>query len=383
MQSISKYKNIPNGRGGRKRVAYSAVKARVVTCVMIILAFVASLFLGLFGSATAHADTASTNIRSVKAGVFRFDGYHMKDEDGRLTGYGISFLNLVSEYSRLNFQYTGYNKSWDDMLTMLENGEIDVVTSARKSPEREKLFAFSLPIGKNKTILSIRVDDNTHHRGDFKSYDGMRIGLIAGSSQNQSLVEFADEHDFSYNIEEYDDSDALAADLQSGKIDAILSSNLRRAKNEKTLDVIEEADFYAIVRKDDADMLDEINYAIEQMDINEGDWQNVLFYQYYGPIYSTSLSFTEREKEYISKVISGEKSIAVTAFGARLPYSYTEDGELKGIMIDYFAELMKLANLPYEVVVPNDKNDYDELVKNGVNVIIDSTGTDDTVDESV
>ena len=54
----------------------------------------------------------------------------MKDEDGSLTGYGIEFLNLVSEYSHLNFQYTGYDRSWGEMLTMLKNGEIDVVTSA-------------------------------------------------------------------------------------------------------------------------------------------------------------------------------------------------------------------------------------------------------------
>ena len=97
----------------------------------------------------------------------------MKDDDDRLTGYGIEFLNLVSEYSRLNFQYTGYDRSWSEMLTMLENGEIDVVTSARRTSDREELFAFSLPIGRNNTILSIRVDNTQIHRGDYKTYNGM------------------------------------------------------------------------------------------------------------------------------------------------------------------------------------------------------------------
>ena len=34
------------------------------------------------------------------------------------------------------------------MQQMLEDGEIDMVTSARKTPDREEKFDFSRPIGK-------------------------------------------------------------------------------------------------------------------------------------------------------------------------------------------------------------------------------------------
>ena len=40
-------------------------------------------------------------------------------------------------------------------------------------------------------------------------------------------------------------------------------------------------DFYAIVRKGDQKLLEEINYGIQQMDLHEGDWRNVLHYKYY------------------------------------------------------------------------------------------------------
>ena len=101
------------------------------------------LFLPSFAASAAEEE----NNRTVRAGVFYFDGYHMEDEDGDLMGYGVEFLDLVSQYSHLNFTFTGYDKSWDNMLTMLDNGEIDVVTSARKTSEREEKYAFSLPIG--------------------------------------------------------------------------------------------------------------------------------------------------------------------------------------------------------------------------------------------
>lgn len=46
---------------------------------------------------------AETVNRTVKAGVFFFDGYHMQDSNGVYTGYGIDLLNLISQYSHLNF----------------------------------------------------------------------------------------------------------------------------------------------------------------------------------------------------------------------------------------------------------------------------------------
>ncbi len=340
-------------------------------CIKIIAAFMICLVFIISNFMTVSADVHSNN-QTVKAGIFCFDGYHMKDENGSLTGYGIEFLNLVSEYSHLNFQYIGYDQSWSEMLNMLENGEIDMVTSARRTSEREEQFAFSSPIGRNNTILSIRLDNTDLHSSDYKAYNGMVVGQLTGSSQNEKLTEFAEEKGFSYITKEYDDADVLTAALQNGEVDAILSSDLRKAENEKTLDIIAEDNFYAIVRKDDAELLNEINYAIDQMDRNEGDWKNVLYYKYYGPVYSSELIFTDREKEYISKVVSGEKKITVTALGSREPYSYVENEELKGILPDYFAYVMELAGLPYEVIIPESKDDYYNIAStNSVDVVID------------
>ena len=348
-----------------------------------IAAFTICVILILSNLITVATADGQSNNRTVKAGIFYFEGYHMKDEEGRLTGYGIEFLDLVSQYSHLNFQYTGYDNSWSEMLTMLENGEIDIVTSARRTAEREEHFAFSLPIGRNNTVLSTRADNSQLHSGDYKTYDGITVGQLTGSSQNQSLVEFAEEKGFSYQTKEYNDSDELVAALQDGGIDAILSSDLRKAENEKTLDIIKEDNFYAIVRKDDMELLNEINYAIEQMDQNEGDWKNVLYYSYYGPVYSSALTFTDREKAYIQEVVSGKKKITITALGDRAPYSYVENGELKGILPDYFASVMEMAGLPYEIVVPKDREDYFAMVgANGVDVAIDRLSSNAAMEEA-
>ena len=348
----------------RMRIAYVHGRKRILSLILCLLMF--------FLDPTEVNAVQPTNNRTVKAGIFYFDGYHMEGEDGGYTGYGIEFLNLVSQYSHLNFSYTGYDRSWGDMLTMLDNGEIDIVTSARKTPDREAKYAFSLPIGRNSTILSIQAGNTNRVPGDYATYDGITVGVVSGSSQNESLAEFAKEKGFSYQAIEYEDAGLMAEDLKNGTVEAILSSNLRRTENEKTLDTIETAYFYAIARKEDKELVEEINYAIDQMDINEGDWSNVLYYKYYGNSVPKKLSFTEREQAYIQDVAEGRKHITITSMGDRKPYSYVENGELKGILPDYFAGLMEVAGLSYETVIPGDREEYYKIADHdGVDVVID------------
>ena len=332
--------------------------------------FAICIVVALVASATVISQEKPNN-KTIKAGVFNFDGYHSKNQHGDLYGYGIEFLNLISEYSHLNFEYAGYDNTWSEMLTMLKNGEIDITTSARRTPERERDFAFSLPIGRNSTLLSIKADNKTLYGGRYNTYDGMTVGVITGNSQNALLEDFARTHGFTYKVIEYNETNDLATDLQNGKIDAILSSNLRKRQNEKTLELISTENFYAIVRKDDTELLNEINYAITQIDINEGDWKNNLYYKYYSSLRTFGLMFSEREKAYAQKVVSGKKTITVTASNDRKPYSYVENGVLKGIMLDYFAEVMNLAGLPYTVITPENLKDYYILADNVVDVVID------------
>ena len=76
-------------------------------------------------------------------GYFHFDGYHEQKENGHKCGYGYELLQYIQAYSNMDFEYIGYDNSWEDMQKMLLDGEIDMVTSASKSEEREELFEFS------------------------------------------------------------------------------------------------------------------------------------------------------------------------------------------------------------------------------------------------
>ena len=132
--------------------------------------------------------------RTIRVGYFAFPGYHevFQSENGpQGSGYGFDFLQMLRRYTNLNYQYVGYENSWLDMQQMLRDGQIDMVTSARKTSQREKEFAFSSPIGTSYAELCVRSGDSRFQLNDYGSLDGMTIGVLKTNSRNDDLADLA------------------------------------------------------------------------------------------------------------------------------------------------------------------------------------------------
>ena len=255
----------------------------------------------IFSPLTAYAAEGSSQHETVKVGFFAMDGYHVMDEEGNRSGYGYDFLRLMARYWDVDYEYVGYDKSWDDMQQMLEDGEIDMVTSARKTPEREEKFDFSRPIGTNNGILTVRSDNSTIVDGNYSTYNGMRVAFLNGSSRDKEFADFADNKGFTYDPFYFDTTAEMEEALQNGNVDAIAATSMRKTNNERIVDKFDSSDFYVIVKKGNTELLDEINYAIDQMNEVEGDWKTTLYNKNYESIETKNLEYTEKEKSIISQ----------------------------------------------------------------------------------
>ena len=189
----------------------------------------------------------SSQHETVKVGFFAMDGYHVMDEEGNRSGYGYDFLRLMARYWDVDYEYVGYDQSWDDMQQMLEDGEIDMVTSARKTPDREEKFDFSRPIGTNHGMLTVRSDNSTIVDGNYSTYNGMRVALLNGNTRNEEFADFADNKGFTYVPSYFDTTTEMDEALQSEKVDAIVTSSLRKTNNERIVDKFDSSEFYVIV----------------------------------------------------------------------------------------------------------------------------------------
>ena len=322
--------------------------------VLVTLLLLACLLVSLPTKAQAAYDPEQRE--KVRVGFFAMDGYHMMDESGKLSGYGYEFLQLVSRYQDLDFAYVGYDKSWSEMQRMLENGEIDLLTSARRTAEREQKFDYSRPIGTNSTILTIRSDNAKIVMHDYDTYDGMRVAMLKGNSRNGDFDSFAQEHGFTYTAVYFSSFADMTLSLQDGKVDAIVSSSLRQTQNERIIEKFNSTEFYAIVKKGNTELLNKINYAIDQMNATEGDWQTDLHNQFYENYNNRNLSYTDAEKAVIEEY-SGS-ALTVICDPTRYPYSYVEDGTVKGILPDYFKSLAEYAGIAYEFIPCETREEY-------------------------
>lgn len=317
--------------------------------------------------------------KTIRVGFFAFDGYHTIDENGVRGGYGYEFLRMAARYLNVDFEYVGYECSWDDMLNMLRDGQIDLLTSARVTPERTDGFAFSKPIGTSSAMLTVREGNTSIVSGRYDTYDGMRIGLLESSSRNQDLENFAQENGFSYTPVYFRLHTELEQALQSGQIDAALTSSLRQPEDEWILDYFAVEQFYALVRREDTALLEQINYAIEQLNAVEGDWKNDLNNKHYFHWEERDLTFTPEEQELIRQYAEGEKQLVVSVCTDKKPYAYTENGEARGILLDYFAALADYVGVPYTVVAPSDRAQYNRWCEeeNVANVFLDGRFSND------
>ena len=348
------------------------VTKRARTCRGLAILMTMLLLTALLPLSASAAETVSQHER-VRVGFFAMDGYHMMDEDGNRSGYGYDFLRLMARYWDVDYEYVGYDKSWDEMQRMLIDGEIDMVTSARRTPEREELFDFSRPIGTNNGILTVRSDNSTIVEGKYSTYDGMRVALLRGNSRNDEFAEYARTKGFTYKSVYFDSAEEIAEALQNGTVDAIVTSFLRKMNNERILEKFGSSDFYVIVKKGNTELLNKINYAIDQMNAAEGSWKTTLYNKNYETTDTKNLEYTEEEKRIIAQY-SKENPLHVLCDPTRYPYSYTENGEVKGILPDYFRKIADYAGLSYEFLVPATRDEYIayQSNKDAVNISIDA-----------
>jgi len=338
-----------------------------------VVAGILGVVLGLSVLTNVMPVKADAPMRTMRVGYFAFDGFHMIDEDGNYGGYGYQFLQRLSMYANLNIELVGYDKSWADMLPMLEAGELDFVMPTHMSPERLEKYAFTAePIGTSYTLLTALETGSTFIKGDYSTYNGKKFGLMKDNASNEGFYEYAESKGFTYETVYYDNFQLMKEGLQSGEIDAMVSNSIREISGEIVLDSFDNADFYGVTRKDDTELLKEIDKAIGMMNTYEGDWRSEIYNSNFSLSASAQAAFTPEETTYVNELLESGRVFTAVAMPDREPYSYYEGSVAQGINVDIFRVVMESVGLPYEILVVKDREEYQRLIDEGaVDIVID------------
>ncbi len=335
------------------------------------MAFV--LFLGilvttLVPSAVCAADCASIPKKDTpdyKVAFYAFDNYNMQDENGKRTGYGYEMMQNISKYMQCTFSYVGYDKTANECVDMLRDGELDIYTAAKITPERQEEFAISEhPVIISTTSMKVKVGSTKVVSGDYSTYNGLRIGLLARHTYNESFLNWVDEKGFDCEIVYYDTPTDLTNALINDEVDALVNSYIRTPEDERVIEDFGQTPYYIMARKEDQSLINEIDAAIDAMNVETPNWRTELYNKYYGS-QELNTELTDDEKALLEELQENNTVIRAVMNPDRGPYSWYRKGEAQGISADIFKAVADELDIKYEIVPVADRDEYWKVLESG------------------
>ena len=304
--------------------------------------------------------------------------FNIMDDLGRRTGYAYEYAQKISVYAGWRYEYV--EGSWPELMEMLTEGKIDLMSDVSYTREREEKMLFSsLPMGAEEYYLFTTPDNSNISTSDYSTFNGKKIGVNKGSVQLDMFKEWAKVNNVSAELIELTgtESDNLAK-LIKGDIDMYLTLDAISDHN-STIPVckIASSDFYFAVNKKRPDLLSELNSAMARIQEDNRFYNQQLYSKYLKPTAYNS-KFNNEEKKWLEK--HGKIKIGYQdnylAFCAKDP----KTGELIGALSDYLktaSECMDNGTAEFEpIAFPTSEAALEALKKGEIDCMFPANLTD-------
>lgn len=337
---------------------YKRVKRICAACIALVL------LVTCFGGMPEGKVQAAQ--KTVRAGVFDLNGFFGRDNQGEPVGYGIEYLQKISEKTGWNIEYV-WAENWDECVEYLQEGKVDIIAPAQKTEERMQEFDFSsYGIGMEcGTLLSLSTNEKLIYE-DFSTFGQIKIGSVDTLVFKDLFFSYAEEHGFSPSVVYYKDTKAVLAALNSGEIDGALTNLFAKTDTTKVLAKFGMSPFHFMTKKGNDAFVRELNEAIQKIKIEFIEFETELMDKYYPDF--NNIPFTKDELDYIS----GAPVFKVAYRTNNKPISYEDNatGEMKGITREILDKVSEISGLKFVYVpIPDGNITYDYFWENEIALI--------------
>ena len=277
---------------------------------------------------------AQQSQQTVRVGWYE-SPFNSTDENGRRSGYAYEYQKKISAYSGWDYSYV--SGSWPDLMQMLVNGEIDLMSDVSYTEERaEKMLFSELPMGTEEYCIFITPENRAITSNDYSTLNGKRIGVNKDSIQADLFLRWAEQHGVEAELTELTYTEVESLDmLEAGQLDAYITLNAYGDPN-RVVPVckIGSSDFYFAVNKDRPDLLGELNAAMNRIQ-EENPYYNERMFERYVKRFGSNAFLTSKEQAWLNDhgAIRVGYQDNYLAFCAKDP----KTGELTGALKDYLA----------------------------------------------
>jgi len=158
---------------------------------------------------------AAAEPRSLRVGAFSYYPAIFQTDSGRIDGFYVDILTEIARREDLHITYV-YG-SWAEGLERLKNGEVDLLTSVARTPERETWMDFG-----SATLLTVWgelyvLPKSTLH--EIRDVADKRIAVMKGGYNARSFMDLTKKFDIPCTFVEVADFDAVFAAIEAGEVD--------------------------------------------------------------------------------------------------------------------------------------------------------------------
>ena len=288
------------------------------------------------------------------------------DQFGRRFGYAYEYQQKIAAYTGWEYEYV--EGSWPELMQMLVDGEIDLMSDVSYTEERAQLMGFSsLPMGTESYYLFVAADNTEITPRDYSRLNGKRIGANVGSIQLAQFKDWARANGFNVEIVELTVGEQEAQDmLIRGELDGLITLDAYGdADNCKPICKTGQSDFYFAVSKDRTDLLSELNDAVYR--IQDGNrYYNQSLYERYVRLTGANVFLSVEEENWLA----AHGKIRIGYRDKFLPFCAADaaTGELTGTLNDYMKiayDCLHNATVEFEAVAYPTTEDALAALKSG------------------
>ena len=308
------------------RIAFDLMKRVIVAMLCLVTAMT------LIAPLAAHAQEMG---KTVRVGWYE-SPFNTTDQFGRRSGYAYDYQQKIAAYTGWNYEYV--EGSWPELMQMLADGKIDLMSDVSYTEERAKTMLFSsLPMGAEEYYIYISPNNMEIDKDDLSTFNGKKVGVNKGSVQAGFFREWAEANGVRAELIEMEEGLDESLDmLNRGDIDMyVVLDGYLDARLAVPVRKVGASDFFFAVSRSRGDLLAELNAAMNRIQEEDHSYHQQL-YDKYLKAFGFNYYLSTEEKSWLS----GHGPIRVGYQDNCLSFCAADKktGELTGALKDYLEE---------------------------------------------
>lgn len=276
----------------------------------------------------AFAADSDQQVKTVRVGwLVNNEGFQEGTPGERLSGWGYEHLQTLSYYTP-GWQYEYVSGTFNELMDMLEAGEIDLMPNISYSAEREQKLLFSSnPEGTERYYIYAKPDRDDLAKGDPQALQGLTIGCNSGVMQTIVGQQWLADEGVTCTYKEIDTGSALFEALADGEVDAVIMNDTISSPDASPMFYVGSSDYYFAVPKSRPDLMSDINAAMASISRVNPRYNDEVKSSYSAQNSGSSL-LTGVERSWLK---ANGNTITLGYLKNQLPYcTQNDDGEMEG-----------------------------------------------------